>query len=93
MGKSCIKSSIHLIYQSYSIVVIVESEYLIDIVNELVHLPEPRICILISEVSPHEPHYMICSGHISLAMELQLCKGRKLQRHTLSVQVGATFFI
>jgi hypothetical protein len=39
-------------------------EYLIDIMNEFVHLPEPRIRILIAKISPHGPHDMICPGYI-----------------------------
>lgn len=40
--------------------------YLIDIMNELVHLPEPRIRILITKIGPHSPHDMIGPCHISL---------------------------
>jgi hypothetical protein len=59
-------------------------EYLIDIMNEFVHLPEPRIRILIAKISPHGPHDMICPGYISL--------GRKKKKKSTKFSGGKRDF-
>lgn len=69
--KDMITLFIHLHSSSVKFIKI---KYLIDIMNELVHLSEPWICILITEICPHGPHNMICSCYICLKKRKQLIK-------------------
>jgi hypothetical protein len=39
---------------------------LIDIMNKLVHLLVPCMCILVLEICSHGPHDMICASNVSL---------------------------
>jgi len=39
---------------------------LIDVMNKLVHLPEPCMCILVLEICSHGPHDMIYASNVSL---------------------------
>lgn len=50
-------------------IMILKSTNLIDIMNKLVHLPEPCMCILVLEICSHGPHDMICAGNVSLKIQ------------------------
>ena len=43
--------------------------YLVDIMNELVHLSEPWVSILVREICPHSPHDMIGASDVALKEE------------------------
>lgn len=43
---------------------------LIDIMNKLVHLAKPCVCILVLEVCSHGPHNMICPSNVSLEKKI-----------------------
>lgn len=64
--------------------------YLIDIMNEFVHLPEPRIRVLIAKISPHGPHDMICPGYVSLEKRKSI-KFSGGKRDFLQYTVGKVF--
>lgn len=40
--------------------------YLVDIMNELVHLPVPCVSVLVPEICPHGPHNMIGASDVGL---------------------------
>lgn len=49
-------------------------KYLVYIMNKLIHLPEPSICVLILEICSHSPHYMICASYIGLKRQSPAAK-------------------
>lgn len=49
-----------------SICIININPYLINIVDQFIHLLEPRLCILVLEIITHCPHDMVCPRHIRL---------------------------
>jgi len=43
---------------------------LINVVNKLIQLPKPALRILVLEICPHCPHYMICARNIGLKQDI-----------------------
>lgn len=57
---NCHKNSLCPFFQ------VLKMSYLVNIMNELVHLPKPCVRILILKISSHGPHYMIGSCYVCL---------------------------
>ena len=61
------KKIIEFMYKfNKAFVMILKGTNLIDIMNKLVHLFEPCMCILVLEICSHGPHNMICASNVSL---------------------------
>jgi hypothetical protein len=58
---------------SKAFIMILKSTNLIDIMNKLVHLPEPCMCILVLEICSHGPYDMICASNASLKRQNKKC--------------------